>query len=185
MSNNYPEKCHVAGCPCGYFNTKQPSESSTTPERDAGFLVPEAKNVSAGLETPGMTISAPTFTEEWESAPRAMRQEGQLQRLRAALFDVMDGGCTCGSEKKHPWELNDDTNDPEQTEDIVNAQRARFVDTVWLRLLELRQKTGAATEQESAEYWFLRGVQAGRAEMVVTTNGDLREILRVTRERII
>lgn len=51
---------------------ESPSESPETPEGDAGFLVPEAKNVPTGLETPGMAISAPTFTEEWESAPRAM-----------------------------------------------------------------------------------------------------------------
>lgn len=62
--------------------------------------------------------------------------------IRAALFDVIDAGCTCDSGEKHPWELDDDLNDPAQTEDVVNERRARFVDAVIDRIADLRSIPG-------------------------------------------
>ena len=58
--------------------------------------------------------------------------------VRAAIFDVIDAGCSCFSEE-HPWELYKNPNDDEQDEDIGSAQRERFVDDVIARIAELQQ----------------------------------------------
>lgn len=40
------------------------------------------------------------------------------------------------------------------------------------------------TEQEIAEYWFIRGQHAKEVELLVQENEDLRGLIRVIRERM-
>lgn len=177
--SKYPEKCHVAGCPCHEWSAKSPSETYYGhPRLDTGqdkFLVPEAKNVLEGDSAQATAISAPAFEQEWQDAPHWTRNYVEQGKLRAVLFDVIDAGCTCESGEQHPWELDDDPNDPEQTEDIVNAQRVRFVDEVMKRL---------QPNTQTANYWFIRGQHAKEVELLAGMNVDLKEMIRVARERI-
>lgn len=64
------ETCHLPGCPCREFALKTPSEASSTTE-----IPREPKNVITAPDPvygAGNGIPAPTFEQEWESAPRAM-----------------------------------------------------------------------------------------------------------------
>ena len=56
------------------------------------------------------------------------------ETIRAAILDVIDAGAPSGW-----WELYDDGDNPEVTEDIVNKERCDFVDAVIARILELQQ----------------------------------------------
>lgn len=40
------------------------------------------------------------------------------------------------------------------------------------------------TEEVSANYWFIRGQHAKEVELLAGMNGDLREMIRVARERV-
>lgn len=128
------------------------------------------------LQSSESAITVPTFEQEWQDAPRWTREYVEQGRLRAVLFDVIDAGCTCGSRERHPWELDRNVDNPEIDEDIINHQRIRFVEEVLRRL----QTTSTAT----ALYWFMRGAHAKELELLVTENGDLREMARVVRERL-
>lgn len=59
-----------------------------------------------------------------------------VSRIRAAIFDVLDGGCTCsGPGEKHPWEVQDRIVNGQWVEvEYVTEQRVRFVDAVIARL---------------------------------------------------
>lgn len=62
--------------------------------------------------------------------------------IRTALYDVLDGGCNCegegGGGAKHPWELDDDVDNPELDHELVSAQRERFADAVIVRIVQLQ-----------------------------------------------
>lgn len=40
------------------------------------------------------------------------------------------------------------------------------------------------TEEAIANYWFIRGQHAKEVELLAGMNGDLREMVRVARERV-
>lgn len=136
------------------------------------IVSPEPENVTDSEYGAGIGISVPTFEQEWRDAPRWVREYVEQGRLRAVLFDVIDAGCTCptSANTQHPWKFDD------KIEDFANEQRTRFVDEVIRRL--------QTTKTNIAQYWFIRGQFAKEVELLVTENGDLREIARVVRERL-
>jgi hypothetical protein len=76
---------------------------------------------------------------------QAIENDGRyasVSTVRAAIFDVIDGGCTCGASEKHPWELDEvhvgSKETSETIEEIVDMQRERFVDSVCTRITQLQ-----------------------------------------------
>lgn len=94
----------------------------------------------------GHTFHHPQDHIRLVEAPKALElnlsDQGQMfagaATIRAAIFDVIDAGCSCESGEKHPWELDENINDPESTEDVVNQQRSRFVDAVIKEIANLQ-----------------------------------------------
>jgi hypothetical protein len=58
-----------------------------------------------------------------------------LTTVRAAIYDVIDKGSFSGW-----WELYDEGDNPEVTEDMVNQERCDFVDAVCARILALQRE---------------------------------------------
>lgn len=100
-------------CPCHEFSARTPSGASSSAK-----IPREPENVKTA-PTPvygaAMTISVPTFDQEWQDAPR------------------------------------------------------------WVTRY---------TEQQVAEWWFIRGQHAKEVELLAGMNCDLREMIRVARERV-
>jgi hypothetical protein len=68
----------------------------------------------------------------------AIRQDqtfASLTTVRAAIYDVIDKGSFSGW-----WELYDEGDNPEVTEDMVNQERCDFVDAVCARTLALQRE---------------------------------------------
>lgn len=163
--SKYPEKCHVAGCPCHEWSAKSPSESPETPEGDAGFLVPEAKNVSESEYGSGNGIPV----------------------TRTAFGFHLDtcGVCASVAEQFPDLELFDHQLCPEGRQLFRNPSQPvvtpRTFTEEWNSAPRWATRT---TEIESAQYWFLRGGQAKEIELTGVINEDLKEIRRVAGERL-
>lgn len=84
-----------------------------------------------------LVLEAPPYPPGFSTYQSGRRDE--RQRVRAAIFDVLDGGCTCESGEKHPWELDDTIVNGKLVDNaITTEQRVRFVDAVIRRLQEGR-----------------------------------------------
>lgn len=71
------------------------------------------------------------------------RLTAEERMLSDTILDVIDGGCTCNSGEKHPWEFYEDGTEGGNvdafTEDMANQQRLRFRDAVVARVREIKK----------------------------------------------
>lgn len=162
-------------CPCNEFNAKSPSETYYGHPRldtgSAGFLVPEAENVSSSLLAQNSPISVNghlLYTE----------QNCSIFHDNDKQCPVCEGGLAvcrlCGE-----YEAGLD-------EQCRKAQPAVIItiptfEQEWQDAPKWATRT---TEEISANYWFIRGQHAKEVELLAGMNCDLREMVRVARERI-
>lgn len=107
------------------------------------------------------------------------RKFASLTTIRAAIMDVIDGGCQHADSLTHEWQFNN------PDEDFANGQRCDFVDAVSRRIVELQQPLHSF-DSERGDYrsGYADGWAEAQMEMLREQNADLREMLQVGRERI-
>jgi hypothetical protein len=96
-----------------------------------------------------------------------------------------DAGCQCHEWAKQPNATRTGA-DQYHYEQRLRAQadddhHRRAFDHAWSTAPSSQTRY---TEQDSAEYWFETGRRYGREEQVAVTNGDLREMARIVKERL-
>jgi hypothetical protein len=77
----------------------------------------------------------PAVLEHISAAITRDQTFASLTTVRAAIYDVIDKGSFSGW-----WELYDEGDNPEVTEDMVNQERCDFVDAVCARILALQRE---------------------------------------------
>jgi hypothetical protein len=102
-----------------------------------------------------------------------------LTTVRAAIMDVIDTGCQHADSLTHEWQFNN------TDEDFANGQRCDFTDAVCRRIAELQQPPHSFDSRPS-DYCsgYADGWAEAHAETLREQNADLREMLRVGRERV-
>jgi hypothetical protein len=83
----------------------------------------------------GVAEIDPAVLERISTAITRDQTFASLTTVRAAIHDVIDKGSFSGW-----WELYDEGDNPEVTEDMVNQERCDFVDAVNARVLELQRE---------------------------------------------
>lgn len=154
MSNKYPEKCHVAGCPCGYFSSKLPSESPAIGKGDAGFLVSEPENTLQGDSVQSSPTAAPP------------RESTALRNTRSIVH--------------HAEMVKNETAMRNLREALKDNDHALFSDAWDFAPLDIRR----VTEQACAEFFYELGRRDERRLLTEIANDHLREMARVARERL-
>lgn len=83
--NQFPEECHVKGCPCHEFALKRPQEASSGEE-----MAQDSRNVKTPPTHPGASgIAIPNFEHDWNHAPRSRQLRTEQED---ALFWYIAGG---------------------------------------------------------------------------------------------
>lgn len=193
---DFSRECCLEGCPCHKWSAESPSEPPTTGEGDAGFLVPEAENVSQGEYGAGNSISASDDTDYW----RRITQEANvrngygspaLRRTRSILHhaEIVEeqkrrehrddcgvwiwpgGACSCAGQNML---------------DAVSAHRTPITsltfDDAWNNAPESIRRV---TEIEAAELFYYAGRRDRETEMLREVNEVLSGVVgRIEQERV-
>lgn len=107
------------------------------------------------------------------------RRFASLTTIRAAIMDVIDVGCLHLDNFTHEWQFYN------ADEDFASGQRCDFTDAVCRRIAELQQPPhGFDSRYGDYRSGYADGWAEAHVEMLREQNADLREMLRVGRERV-